>query len=494
IPTEEYVKQNSWVSDWGSGGFRVYLTLREGADPEAFRTKVEHEVNNHTDYDSDERVYAQLFGETYLNSKFENGAPSGGRILYVRVLAAVAFFLLIIACINFMNLATARASMRAKEVGVRKVLGAQRASLRLQFFVESFLHAFTSLGLALLIVSITLPYFSEMFGRPLSIDFTATYTWVTIALIVVITGLLSGSYPALLLSSLQAINSLKGSGKSGKGGVKYIRHGLAALQFTISIILISGTIVISRQMEFILTKNLGLDKENVLTLSMQGELTSRSELLKTEVEKIPQVKSITFSSGNPLSYGRSTGGATWEGKDPDHQVEINVLTVGPDFISTMGIVIKDGEGFDDDFKRDSARFIINETLAGIMGFKNAVGQTLTFWGTQGQVIGVVKDFHTDTMYEPIAPMIIRYRPQSTTLAIIRTQDDTQRALVALEEVTRKLNPAYPFVFEFMDEEYKQSYRSETALASMFDFFAVIAIFISCLGLFGLSSFSADRRS
>ncbi|MGE0771852.1 MAG: ABC transporter permease [Cyclobacteriaceae bacterium] len=494
ISAEEYVSQNAWVTDWGNGGFRMYITLRPDADPDTFRKKIENEVNDHTDYDADERVYAQLFADTYLHSQFENGFPVGGRIEYVKVLAAVAFFLLIIACINFMNLATARASMRAREVGVRKVLGAQRASLRVQFFVESFLHAVISIGIALAIVMLMLPYFSEMFGRPLVINYLSPYTWLGVGAIALITGMLSGSYPALLLSSFTAINSLKGSGKSGGTGIKYIRLGLAVLQFTISIILISGTIVISQQMDFILTKSLGLNKENVLMMRLQGELSGRADVLRTEVTKIPEIKSITFTSGNPLSYGRSTGGATWDGKNPDYQVEINVLSVGPDFLHTMGIQMSEGEGFADDPKRDSARFLINETLAGIMGFEQVVGQSLSFWGLKGPVIGVVKDFHTDTMYEPIAPMIIRYAPDEASLAIVRTQDDTQKALQALEDLSRKLNPAYPFIYQFMDDQYEQSYRSENALASMFDYFAVVAIFISCLGLFGLSSFSADRRS
>ena len=275
LPAKEYIQRNDWVESWFNGGFRMYLTLKEGADIDAVRKRIHQEVNKHTDNAADEPIYLQRFADNYLYSDFQRGVASGGRIEYVRILAAIAFFILLIACINFMNLATARSSTRAREIGVKKVMGAQRGSLSVQFFAESFLHTIASILVALLIVYLSLPYFNDLTGKTLILDLTEEKLWLGIFGITLVTGLLSGSYPALLLSSFKTINSLKGKGQRGSKGV-YLRHGLATFQFALSIFLIGGTIVVSRQMDYILSKDLGLDKSNVIMLYMEGELYGKS--------------------------------------------------------------------------------------------------------------------------------------------------------------------------------------------------------------------------
>ena len=493
LPARDYVQENEWVASWYNGSFRMFFTLHEGADISQLRSKVLHEINEHTDYSADERIYLQLFAENYLNSSFENGVPSGGRIEYVGILTVIAIFILAIACINFMNLATARSGRRAKEIGVRKAMGAQRALLGQQFFVESFLHAAVGVVAALGVVALTLPYFNDITGKSLVLDFTSLKVWLCAAGMIVITGLLAGSYPAFLLSSFNAINSLKGKLKHASGGSRF-RNILVTVQFAISILLISGTMVIANQMRYILNKNLGIDKENLIMMPMDGELAGRNEVFRTELRNMPEVKAITFSSGNPISYSSSTGGARWDGKDPNEVVEINVLSVDANFFETMKMEFAEGRGFVNNFSSDSACFVINEVLAGIMNFRSPVDERLSVWGTDGKVIGVVRNFHMGSMYEPIPPLIIRYNPSDADVAFMRTQGNTQDALQKIELLTKKLNPAYPFRYQFLDQEYEHSYQNEIAINTLVNVFAVISIFISCLGLFGLSFFSADQRA
>ncbi len=492
VPAEEYIQRNEWVEYWGNGGFRIYFSLNEGANIAAVSKRVEGEINNHTDNTANELIYLQRFAENYLHATFENGVPVGGRIQYAKVLIAVALFILLVACINFMNLATARASTRAREIGVRKVMGAQRGSLSQQFFVESFLNSIVSVFMAVFIVYLLLPLFNELTGKSLILDLNSPQVWLVLVGITLITGLLSGCYPALLLSSFTIIKSLKGVAKLGKDA--YFRHGLTTFQFAISIFLISGTIIVSQQMDYILSKDVGLDKENVIMLGITGELYGKNDIYRTELKRLREVKDVTFTSGNPLNYGSSTGGASWEGKNPDDVVEINVLSVGEDFLKTMDMSVAEGKSFANLYAVDSASIMINEVLAKIIGFENPLGQKISYWGVEATIISIVKNFHMNSMYEPIAPLIIRYAPMETRVAFIRTQGNTSEAISGIESITKKLNPAFPFRYEFLDQEYSKTYQGEITVTKLINIFAGVSIFISCLGLLGLSSFSADQRA
>lgn len=493
LPAEEYIARNDWVNSWFNGGFSICFTLRENADLASLQSRILQEINENTDYDADERVVVHKFSDNYLYGTFENGIPVTGRIQYVRILFIVAIFILLIACINFMNLATARSSRRSKEVGVRKVLGAQRGALRHQFFVESFLLSLVAVLLSVTVVYLVLPYFNQLTQKSLILDLTNWRIWAGLGFLTLITGLISGIYPALLLPTFKITSSLKGIAKLPGRGVR-LREGLVVFQFALSIILIIGTLIVSQQMDYILNKNLGLDKENMIFVQMPRSFLSQRDVFKTELEKIPEVAGVTITSGNPIDYGRSSGSADWEGKDPNEEVEINVLSVDADFVSTMGAQIIKGRDFSEDFSTDTANYLINEVSANIMGFDDPINKDLSIWGLSGKIIGVVKNFHMSSMYDPIAPLIIRYDPSSTFVSFIRTQGDVQRALLAIEQVSEKLNPGYPFVYEFMDRDYAASYRSEMTLSTIIKFFALISIFIACLGLFGLSSFSAEQRS
>ena len=493
IPSGEFIQRNKWMESWYNGGCQIFFTLKEGADIAAVRKRAEQEINTHTNHEADERIYLQLFADNYLHGKFENGLPVGGRIQYVRILTAIAIFILAVACINFMNLATARSSTRAKEIGVRKVMGARRSSLSTQFFTESFLYALASIVLALFIVYLSLPYFNTLMSKSIVLDVTEPRIALGITSILIITGLLAGSYPALSMSSFGTVNALKGKAMQGTAGSP-LRQGLATLQFAISIFLICGSIVVSQQVDHILTQDIGLDKENSMLIELEGTLSQQKDAYVTELEAIPEVKSVTLTSGNPAEYYGSTGGASWEGKDPDAVIEINVINVGPNFLETTGIKLAEGKAFSGNIATDTSYFLVNEVLGNIMGRESPIGKKLSARGRNGHVIGVVKDFHMASIYEQIAPLIILFDPIRTGYALIRTQGSTHKAIVQIENVTRKLNPAFPFRYEFLDETYAQTYRSEKAVSILLDYFAMICIFISCLGLLGLSSFSADQRA
>lgn len=492
IAAQGFIERNEWVGSWHNGGFSMFFTLKPGVDVEAVQKRLEKEVIKNTNNESNEPLFMQLFSDHYLHGTFANGIPVSGRIQYVRILSAIAVFLLLLASINFMNLATARSSLRTREIGVRKVMGAQRSTLSQQFFVEAVLYAVVSTAVASLLVYVLLPYFNSLMGKSIRIDFAEPLVWMSLSGMIVLTGLLSGVYPAFMLSGFSVARSLKGRTKQSTG--VYFRHVLVTFQFAISIFLISGTFIISKQLNYILTKDVGLQRENVLSIDLSGNLFDKRDVFVNSLRNIPDVKDVTICGANPTNFGMSTGGARWQGKDPNMVIEINILSVSENFAKTMGVQIVKGEDFSNVYLRDSARYLINEVLASVMGFDDPVGKELTAWGTTGTIAGVVRNFNMSSMYDPIAPLIIRYQPKDTYTALVRISSNTHDALTAIEKVTKEINPAFPFRYDFLDEDFARQYRSESSVSSLVNIFAGVSIFIACLGLLGLSSFSADQRA
>lgn len=495
LPAQLYFSQNDWVDDWGNGSFRIYFTLRDEANLAVVEERMYNEIITHAAGQSnsgEEYLIAHKFQDYYLYSNFENGVVSGGRIDYVKIMSVVAIFILLIACINFMNLATARSGRRSKEIGLRKVMGAHKSSISTQFFIESILLSFLAVILSVLIVWLVLPAFSLLVDRQLTIDFSQPIMWYFLLGITIGVGFLSGLYPAVLLPTFNIIRSLKGSVKQSSGAA-YFRKGLVVFQFAISTLLIVGTAVIYSQLQYVLNKNLGLDKENLVAIRMNGNFGDRLETYRTEISKIPQVKSMTASSGNPISYGRSTSSVRWEGMS-EEGYEINILLTDEYFIEAMGMEIVNGRAFDEQLA-DSTNFIINEVMAELMGFDDPLNKDLSFWGVDGKVVGVVKNFHMRNLHEPIAPLIIScIIPSRTNYALVRIQGDPNNALESIAKVNEELEPDQEFDYEFVDEVYAASYESEMTVSSLVKIFAGISIFISCLGLFGLSAFTAEQRS
>jgi putative ABC transport system permease protein len=493
LPIEELLQRNEWVESWDNNALRILVLLDENASPTAVNNKIRNIINEHTEH-NENALFLQPYEDMYLYADYEDGKLVGGRIEYVRIFSIVAIFVLIIACINFMNLATARASKRAKEVGVRKAIGARQTSLVIQFMLDSFLIVWIGTLLSLLLVVLVLPYFNEVTAKTITLDLTHPTILLTLLGILLMTSLLAGSYPALYMSSMNTIKILKGALKHGKQATLF-RRSLVVVQFVISILLIIGTVVIYQQIHYIQQKNLGLERENLLFMPIEGALKANYETFKTELLQKPGIQLVTGSNQNPLNIGNSTGGLEWEGKNPEDNILFSFAQVDYDYLETMDMQLVAGRTFSRDFATDTANIVINEEAARVMGMENPVGEDIHLWSEiKGKVIGVVKDFHFSSMHEEIGPFIMILSPKKTEIAFVRAEKGkTQEAVASMEEVSSLLNPSFPFEYHFMDEDFEKIYRSEMTIGKLASSFALIAIFVSCLGLLGLASYTAEQR-
>jgi len=494
LPLEPFEKENQWITKWDNNGIRTFALLHANADVNRVNAKILDFVHQHDKNVTTIKTFLFPFEDSYLYSKFTNGKPDGGRIDYVRLFTIVAIFILIIACINFMNLATARSAKRAKEVGIRKVVGAERSFLIGQFIGEAVLTAGMALIFAVLLVQVLLPVFNTLTEKQISIEYGNPYYWLTLLGLALLTGIVSGSYPALFLSSLQPVKILKGTLRFKSGAVLF-RQGLVVFQFALSLLLIIGTLIAGRQVDYIRTKNLGLDRENVVYMALEGDLPKRFDVFKQELLQSPGIQSVTSSGSDPLAIGNSTIGVEWKGKDPADKTLFTQMPVSYDFINTMKIKLLDGRDFSKNVVTDSTNYLVNEEAARRMGMKSPVGQDLKFWGKSGKIIGLMKNFHLNSLRVAIEPLILRLDTTYNSTVIIRTRPgDIEKAIASMQALSKKHNPAYPFAYEFADESFEKQYTSETLIGKLANYFAILAIFIACLGLFGLAMFTAEQRT
>ncbi|SEW37643.1 ABC-type transport system, involved in lipoprotein release, permease component [Chitinophaga sp. YR573] len=487
---QDYARDNEWVHSWTSTGPSTFIQLRKDADAAKTADKIKRFIAK---YDQYTELYLQPYREKYLHSNFKNGEIDGGRIEYVHLFSLVALFILLIACINFMNLATARSTQRAKEVGVRKVVGAVRSSLIAQFVGEAILITFISVIIAILLVVLLLPVFNNFTGKHLVLPVTQPLFWLTLLGILIFTGFTAGSYPALFLSSLNPLRVLKGSLKLGTGAT-FFRKSLVVFQFSFSVILIVGMIIIYRQINYVQTKNLGYDRENLLYIPIEGDLITKYDLFKKEAAQMPGILSISKMRESPTVIGHQKGGIGWEGKDPTLEVSFSDAAVGYDFVKTMRLTLVAGRDFSEDFGTDANAFLVNETAVKKMGYKDPVGKPFSWSEHNGNIIGVLKDFHFNSMHQAIEPLFVRLdlNPKWGTI-LVRTSNAKQ-ALASLENICKTLNPKFPFIYHFSDQEFDKLYKSEQIVSKLTVYFAFLAIFISCLGLFGLATFAAAQRT
>lgn len=493
----DFVQQNKWVNNWGNTSPATFVMLSKDADPIKVEAKIKDFIYRFQEKDqgSTTELGLQPYMERYLFSSFENGYVAGGRIEYVRLFTVVALFILVIACINFMNLATARSTKRAKEVGLRKVIGAVRTALIGQFIGEAMLLTFFSVILGVILTALCLPAFNSLTGKQLSIPFAQPAFWGMLLGMLTVTGLVAGSYPALFLSSLNPITVLKSNLKFGWKAT-FFRQGLVVFQFALSIVLIVGMIVIYRQMDYIQTKNLGYDRLNLLYIPIEGELIRKYQLYKDEASKIPGVVSISKMRNSPTVIEHHTSSIDWEGKDPNLLVPFADAVVGYDFAKALKLEFKEGRDFSTTYGRDSASYILNETAANKMGYKDPLGKTVSWGNRKGTIIGVLKDFHFNSIHTPIEPLIMRLDENWGwgTILIRFSADKTKEVLASLEKLNRDINPKTPFTYRFSDLEYANLYKSEQVISKLSNIFAFLAIVISCLGLFGLATFTAAQRT
>lgn len=493
LPFSVYLKNNSWLDNWGSNAIQTYVKLTDARYERKVNQMLKGFINKH-----DNNAIAEPFlfpvKDWRLRGAFREGHQVGGRIVYVQTFFFIALFLIIIACINFMNMATARASLRTKEVGIRKTVGAQKWNLVLQFMSEAFLNVAAALILSILSTQLLIPFFNTLTGKEIVLDFGNPYGWIIIAAIFFFTGLLSGSYPAFFLSSFKPVLVLKGNSLRTQRGA-FIRKHLVVFQFVLSIILISGATIIFNQIEYVRTKNLGFDRANIITFSKTQELVSNTRAFMNDMLQSPHVRAIAMADQNPMNIGSSNGGAKWPGMTPGEDILFQVINCDHNFIPAMGFEIIQGRNFSPDRPADSVAFLISQESANRMGLTNPIGLTLDFYGQKGEIIGVVKDFHSWSFQHGLQPVVfvlgdkpwqrfyLKYEPEKTT-----------EVIDLLTDTYKKYEQVFPLEYKFLDDEFEAMYRSEMTLGKLALYFTCVAILISSIGLFGLASFVMERRT
>ncbi len=494
-PFKIYEEQNQWLQQWGNNGVITYVQTESNANIASINKKLYNYLDTKTSGLSAKfSIYPMTRWRMY--DSFKNGKEIPGRIKYVNLFSLIAWIILLIACINFMNLSTARSEQRAREVGVRKVLGAGKGKLIGQFMGEALVMALLSAVLAVAIVSGVLPAFNSLVEKQLTLNIFNPVHIFSLLSIALICGVIAGSYPAFYLSSFNPVKVLQGLKIKTGNSAAFIRKGLVILQFSISIILIISTIIIYRQINHVKSRDLGYNKENLMYLEAQGVIKPHFNAIKNDLISTGVVKDATLSNSLVLSLGSNTGDFAWPGKDPQKQVLITVEGVSPDYISTMGMQLKAGRDFYPDSKMDSGNVIINETMAHLINSKNVIGSTISRSGQNLTVTGVIKDFVYSDMYKPSAPLILFSDTSNINFLTVRLNQtkNLPAAISKIQEVMKADNPGFPFEYKFVDQQFAQLFKTETLIGKLSGVFSILAIFISCLGLFGLAAYTAERRT
>jgi len=496
LPLEK-LKDEENMTTWGSTFVATYVVLKPGTNVDQFNAKISGFVKLMSHNEVTHRTpFLVRYSNNYLHGRYENGVLAGGRIEYVRLFSIIAIFILVIACINFMNLSTAKATERAKEVGIRKTMGAGRSTLLLQYLGESTLIAFVSLLLAIAFLALLLPAFNTITGKQLSLGTLDAGAIFTILALTLITGLLSGSYPAVYLSAFNPIGVLKGK-LQHSGKELFVRKGLAVFQFTLSTVLIIGTLVVYKQINFIQTRNLGYSRDHVISFPKEGKLQNikQQETFINEVRSTPGVVSASGMRHSLTGHNRGTSGVIWEGKDPQDNTEFEVMGMDYGLIETLGMQMKEGRAFSREFGSDTAKVIFNEAAIRFMGLKNPMGKTVKVWDEDMQIIGIVKDFNFESLHEKIKPLFFLLTPQNCDRFVVKLEGGKEKqAIEKLQQLYSRFNSGFSFDYSFMDENYQNIYTAEKRVSILSRYFAGLAVLISCLGLFGLSAFTAQRRS
>jgi len=499
----EFMKKLGWDFDnWSSISIYTFVQLNENRQIEQVEKKMTDLFRLRRDENVTEIVLAPI-KRVHLYSYVGNG-NSMGDIQYVYIFSVIALFVLCIACINFMNLSTARSAKRAREIGIRKVSGALRGSIIKQFFAESLFLSFLALIIAIIIVLLLIPAFNTLSGKEFSYDFLKNRIVLTGLIgITLFTGIVAGTYPALFLSSFQPVKVLKGRQKSDPGSY-LLRKILVIIQFSLSIFLIIGTTVIYNQLRHMKNIKLGYTKEHVIYIPMKGSLVKSYKAFKTQLTSYPGVTGVTAAYQLPTNNTTTTGWYNWDGMNPDEYVEIGLNIVDFDFPETLEIEVKEGRSFSQEFPSDtSGAFIVNEEMAKLIAAEPIVGMNLSFSGIDGRIIGVTKNFHYKSLRNKIGPLVfflssgsnLETIPINLKYVLLRIQQTNIRSSIEfIESTLRRVVPDYPFEYSFLDENFDALYRAEERMSGLFKYFTILAIFIASLGLFGLASYTAERRT
>ncbi|MGI8952363.1 MAG: ABC transporter permease [Chitinophagaceae bacterium] len=502
-PWQLFIDNNSWdekyTNPWRNNSFQTIVQLADNANMQKISTKIKDlKLKRVTSADAAFKpvVFLLPMNKWHLYSEFKNGVNVGGRIQFVWLFGVIGFFVLLLACINFMNLSTARSEKRAKEVGIRKAIGSMRAQLIKQFFSESLLVTAFAFFLSLILVQLILPFFNEVADKKISILWSNPWFWLAGIAFTLFTAFIAGSYPALYLSSFKPVKVLKGTFRVGRFAA-IPRKVLVVLQFTVSIILIIGTIVVFNQIQFAKNRPVGYSRAGLVTIpTITENIHNHFDVIRNELKNSGTISEMAESSSAATYVNETDNGFEWEGKDPSLQGDFNVVYVSTDFGKTIGWQFKEGRDFSRDFPTDSSGIILNETAEKFMGLQNVVGKTIVWDGKPYHVVGVVKDMIMQSPYEPVyrTVFVTNHDAQQVVDVRINPSKNPHDALAKIETVFKKYNPEQPFDYSFTDDDYARKFIDEARIGTLASFFAALAIFISCLGLFGMASFMAEQRT
>jgi len=484
--------------DWGNNAFQIFVQIADNANMQAVSKKIK-DAKLRKVAPEDRRYKPELFlhpmSKWHLYGEFKNGVNTGGSIQYVWLFGIIGVFVLILACINFMNLSTARSQKRAREVGIRKAVGSLRQQLIWQFYMESIMVSFFAFLFALILVVIMLPAFNLIADKQMQIPWSNPIFWICCLGFTAMTGLISGSYPALYLSSFQPVKVLKGTFQAGRFAA-IPRKVLVVLQFTVSVVLIIGTIVVFRQIQFAKNRPIGYDRDGlVMVFLLTPEIHKHFEAVRNDLIQSDAIAEITEAGSPTTAIWSTNGGFMWKGKDPNQAVDFPNTGITYGYGKTVGWKFVDGRDFSKSFSTDTSAFILNETAARFIGFKNPVGETITWEGHPFKVIGVVKDMIVESPYQAVRPQLFHIDTDPGGYAIIKL-NPSAGASASLDKIKKTFavySPAEPFNFQFVDDEYAKKFGNEERIGKLAGFFAILAVFISCLGLFGMASFMAEQR-
>ncbi|MDB5229866.1 MAG: macrolide export ATP-binding/permease MacB [Chitinophagaceae bacterium] len=496
-------------TNWGNNSFYTYITLPANYDGKKLEAQLPAFIDRHMHFPGEPanfkgskftHLYLQKFTDIHLNSHLDDEIEANGDIKRVYIFSVIAFFILLIAGINYMNLSTARSSLRAKEIGIRKTIGARKKEIIWQFLSESVFISLVALVLAIAISALALPWLNKLTGQELSLSILLKW-YILLPLFVTpfLVGVLSGLYPALFMSSFQPVKVLKGVFSTGKSTFSF-RQVLVVFQFAVSIILIICTAIVFRQLKYVQEKSLGLNKDHVITMSYTTALAPQYDAFRNELLRNPGIKSISRSSRIPSGRLLDALGVALPAGDSmqPQQLDVKWMRIDEDFIPTYGIQMAAGRNFSRDFSTDTSSFVLNEAAVKIIGWKSpqaALGKKVQYGGRLGTVAGVVKDFHFESLHEKIVPILFQLPPRRgyNRLSVKLTGQNLQATLKYVEHVWTKFLPETPYSFTFQDENFNKLYEAEQKQGTLISSFACIAIFIACLGLFGLSAFTISQR-
>jgi putative ABC transport system permease protein len=502
MPWSLYLSNNPWIAKmeepWGSNYTRTFAMLSERSDMGEVSLKIRDvKLNKLSENDRRQKpvVFLHPMSKWHLYSDFKNGVNVGGRISNVWLFGIIGGFVLILACINFMNLSTARSEKRAKEVGIRKAIGSVRRQLITQFFSESILIAALSFIFSILLVFLILPPFNTVADKQITLPWSDPEFWLVGIVFTLITGLLAGCYPALFLSSFEPVKTLKGTFKVGRYAT-IPRKVLVVLQFTISTTLIIGTIVVYKQISFAQQRPVGYNKDGLISMTVTNEAHKHFDAIRTELVNAGAIVEMAESGSPTTGVWNTNGGFDWEGKDPDQSVDFPNNAVSHDYGEVINWEIKEGRDFSREFASDSLAFILNESAVNFIGLENPIGKTLIWEQKPYTIIGVVKDLLVQSPYAPVRPSLFHLARGQENLFLIKLSPNTnvEDAIGKIETVFKRIDPGSPFAPTFVDEEFAQKFGNEKRVGTLSTFFAILAIFISCLGLFALASFVAEQRT